>query len=35
MIIVEEMEAVVAPESAASWAGLAVGIAVAILVCSS
>jgi hypothetical protein len=34
-MLIEELEMVVAPESAASWAGLAAGIAVGILVCSS
>lgn len=34
-MLIEELETVVAPESAASWAGLAVGIAVGILLCSS
>jgi len=34
-MLIEELEAVVAPESAYSWAGLALGILVGVAVCSS
>jgi hypothetical protein len=34
-MLIEELETVVAPESGWAWAGLAAGIAVGILVCSS
>lgn len=35
MVMIEELESVVAPESGWSWAGLAAGVVVGILVCSS
>jgi hypothetical protein len=35
MLMIEELETVVAPESAYAWGGLAAGIIVGIIVCSS
>ncbi len=35
MLMIEELETVVAPESGAAWAGIAAGVLLAVLVCSS